>query len=108
MNQYIYKLHLNRPELLTQGPSDEESEILQDHAAYIAKLTNENRVLLAGRTQTTDTDTFGIVIFCAASEDEAKALMANDPAVKNQVMNAKLFPYSISFLADEIHKHLVD
>jgi uncharacterized protein YciI len=101
-SQYIYRLHPRRPEMLTQGPTDPESKILQDHVAYLERLAEKSVVLLAGRTQTTDDATFGIVILKAVSELSARTIMANDPAVKHGVMNAQLFPYKISVLAQSI------
>jgi uncharacterized protein YciI len=101
-NQYIYKLQPTRPEMLTQGPTDAESEALQGHVAYLTRLSEESAVLLAGRTQTTDESTFGLVILKAESESEARDIMKNDPAVKHGVMSAELFPYQISMLSSSI------
>ena len=101
-NQYIYKLHPVRPEMLVHGPSDAESCILLDHVTYLEQLAEKNVVLLAGRTQTTDDSTFGIVILKADSESKARVIMENDPAVMGGVMNAELFPYKISILSRSI------
>lgn len=101
-NQYIYKLHPVRPEMLTKGPTDSESNILGAHVAYLEQLSKKAVVLLAGRTQTTDDATFGIVILKAGSESEARDIMENDPAVIGGVMNAELFPYRISILSRSI------
>jgi uncharacterized protein YciI len=40
--------------------------------------------------------TFGLVIFEAASEEAAQAFMRADPAVAAGVMTASLHPYSIA------------
>jgi uncharacterized protein YciI len=58
-------------------------------------------MLLAGRTENNDNTTFGLVIFKAESEKEAREIMHNDPAVKNRVMRAELYPYSIALLRAE-------
>ncbi len=97
MNQYLYKIQLNRIEILSEGPSDDEARFLSQHAAYVSRLADEGVVLLAGRTQTADSNGFGIVIFVADSEEAAQQIVADDPAVKNQVMRAELFPYRIAY-----------
>ncbi|MEM7002428.1 MAG: YciI family protein [Pseudomonadota bacterium] len=101
--QYLYRLQLCRGELLTSGPTDAEAQVLQAHAAYVQHLADESTVLLAGRTQTDTPDTFGIVIFRAASRAAAQAIMQADPAVQNGVMQAQLFPYHIASLAPDIN-----
>jgi uncharacterized protein YciI len=97
MNQYLYKIQLNRIEILTEGPTDEEAKALSGHAEFVNDLADKGVVLLAGRTQTIESNGFGIVIFVAESEEAAQAIMAQDPAIKNTVMNAELFPYRIAF-----------
>jgi uncharacterized protein YciI len=100
--QYIYKLHPIRPEMLTQGPTESENEVLQSHVIYLKELSEKSIVLLSGRTQTSDDATFGIVILKADSESSAVKIMKNDPAVKHGVMSAELFPYKISTLSPSI------
>ena len=58
-------------------------------------------VILAGRTQNTDYSSFGIVIINAGSEEEARKVMHDDPAVKNKVVRGELFPYKIALLKAE-------
>jgi uncharacterized protein len=55
-------------------------------------------VVLAGRTQleTNDPAMMGLVIFYAKDDKEADKLMMNDPAVKNNIMLARVYPYSIA------------
>jgi uncharacterized protein YciI len=100
--QYIYTIQPIRPEMLTDGPSDAEAVSLQGHVSYLQELTEKNIVLLAGRTQTTDDSSFGLVIFLADSEEEANNIMQADPAVRDKVMNATLYPYRIAVVADGI------
>ena len=85
--------------MLTDGPTDREGEIVGQHFGYLQQLAKEGVVLLAGRTLNTDPSSFGIVIFQAESEEAAQAIVDGDPAVKEQVMRATLFPYRIA-LAD--------
>jgi uncharacterized protein YciI len=94
---YLYRIRPTRPEMLPEGPTPEESAIIGDHAAYIEKLAKEGVVRLAGRTLTTGPESFGIVIVDAGSEESARRVMEKDPAVKQGVMRAELFPFRIAY-----------
>jgi uncharacterized protein YciI len=96
MHQYLYRLQVTRLKMLTEGPTKEESATLAAHFEYLKRLVASDVVLMAGRTLNADRRTFGIVIFTAASEADAKEIMQNDPAVTKGVMNAELFPYQIA------------
>jgi len=93
--QYIYRIQPTRLEMVTHGPTDEEASILSDHFKYLESLTKQQVVLVFGRTQNNDASTFGIAIFRAESDDAARMIMNNDPAVKKGVMRAELFPYKV-------------
>jgi len=96
MQQYLYRIQPARPAMLTEGPSEQEARIVDEHFAYLKRLTAEGTVLMAGRTLNDDERTFGIVVFLAESEAKAAAVVRNDPAVKSGVMRAELFPYRIA------------
>jgi hypothetical protein len=52
-------------------------------------------MILVGRTLTTDDETFGVAIFEASSEAEARQVLADDPAVREGVMQgAPSFPFA--------------
>ena len=98
MQQWIYVLKVTRLEMLTEGPTPEEEEIVSRHFAYLSDLTEKNVIILVGRTQTADESTFGIAVFEAEDEVAARTIMENDPAVKNGVMTATLYPYKVALL----------
>ena len=103
MQQYLYKIQPVRPEMLTEGPTEKESQIVSDHFSYLKGLMRKGVVILAGRTQNTGYSSFGICIFKARSEAQAREIVKKDPAVKNRVMRAELYPYRIALLkADNI------
>lgn len=85
--------------MLTDGPSQVESEILKSHFSYLEALTEQGVVVMAGRTLTADDSSFGIVIFKAESEGAAAELMQADPGVKEGVMRAELFPFRIALMS---------
>lgn len=99
LKQYLYKIVPKRTGMLTEGPTGDEDSILEQHAAYLGDLTERGVVLLAGRTQNKDESSFGIVIFQAGSQEEARRVMEEDPAVRSGVMRAELYPYRIAFKA---------
>ncbi len=98
-DRYLYTRRPTRPDMLTDGPTRREEAIVSDHFAYLKALNEQGVVILAGRTLNTDESSFGIVIFQAESGEAAQALMRSDPAVKNGVMHAELFPYRIALMA---------
>ena len=102
-NMFIYKIQPVRPEMLTEGYTPGEEQIIAEHFSYLEELTKSGVVYLAGRTLTTDYSSFGIVIFGAHSEEVARQVMLNDPAVKTKVMRAELYPFNIALLG-ELHK----
>lgn len=99
MSQYLYRIRPTRLEMVTRCPTDDEVVILSDHFAYLESLTKEGVVLGFRRTQNNDASTFGVVIFRAESEDAARTIMNNDPAVREGVMEADLFPYKVAGLS---------
>ena len=98
MQQWIYVLKVTRLEMLTAGATPEEDEIVGRHFAYLKDLLEQGVVVLMGRTQNDDETTFGIVIFEADDETAARAIMQNDPAVREKVMTASLYPYRIALM----------
>jgi uncharacterized protein len=95
---FLYKIQPVRPEMLMEGPTPDEEEAVSAHLNYLQGLTEAGVVLLAGRTLNSDYACFGIVIFTAGSEEDARQIMVGDPAVKQRVMRAELYPFRISLL----------
>ncbi len=96
MITYIYVLKLV-PRLQRSAnwlPQDDQAVDL--HFAYLQQLLEAGILVLAGRTQETNTHTFGIVIFECNGETEANEIMKSDPAVQKGIMVASLFPYKIA------------
>ncbi|HLF90485.1 MAG TPA: hypothetical protein VI451_16170 [Anaerolineales bacterium] len=50
-----------------------------------------------GRTTNMDKTTFGLAIFYAESEGEARQIMESDPGIQGGVQRGELFPYKIVF-----------
>ena len=100
MEQFLYRLTPTRPDMLADGLTDREDEATQTHFAYLSDLKDKGVVKLAGRTTNTDASSFGVVILAAKNEEAARQIMANDPAVKEGVLAAKLFPFNIALMGE--------
>lgn len=96
MEQFLYRIQPVRHDMLTKGANEVESHIISEHFNYLKRLAEGGVVILAGRTQTTDYSSFGIVLLRAETIEEAREVMLNDPAVKNNVFRAELYPYKTS------------
>ena len=101
LKEYLYRIQPVRPEMLFVGPTPEEQAIVSEHAAYLEGLVMEGVASFVGRTTNTETNSFGIIVFQAASEEEARSLMHDDPAVKKRVMRAELFPFRVVFTSQD-------
>ena len=95
-SQFLYRLQAVRPDMVAVGPTASEEPILVEHFAYLKNLTEQGVLILAGRTLNRDASAFGIVIFRADSERDARRIMQSDPAVKGGIMRARLFPYRVA------------
>jgi uncharacterized protein YciI len=88
---YIY---LIRPRAgFIDSMSAEEADTMDRHLAYLRGLQGEKRLVLAGPCLD---GAFGVVLLRAQSDDDARALMANDPAVCSGIMQAELHRFKIS------------
>ena len=97
MAEFLYVVRPSRPEMLSDGPALGEAEALSAHAGYLQRLPDQGVLEMAGRTQTSDARTFGMVIFHAPDEETAREIMRADPAVDRGVMVAEFFPYRVAF-----------
>ncbi|NYE09091.1 uncharacterized protein YciI [Bacillus niacini] len=96
--QFLYKLNLI-PSLLEEANwTEKEEAIVQNHFEVLQGLLQEGKLILAGRTLNMDPSGMGIVILEVDSEEEARELMENDPAVKEGIMEAQLFPYRVALI----------
>lgn len=96
MLEFLYRIRPTRVEMLDDGGTEEERAAVGAHFAYLQQLLAEGRLILAGRTQSTGPESFGIVIFRATDGEEAASMVAADPAVAGGVMQAQLFPYHVA------------
>jgi uncharacterized protein YciI len=94
--QFLYVLRLT-PRLHDDGAwTDADKAAVSRHFAQLQEATASGRVILAGRTLEPGDRTFGLVIFEARDEADARRFMESDPAVVAGVMTATLHPYAVA------------
>ncbi len=94
--EYIYVLKLVNRLQTEKNWTEQDNNVVELHFKYLQNLLANDSLVLAGKTDGLDEKTFGIVIFKAFTDEEAKDIMQNDPAVKGKVMEAELWPYKIA------------
>lgn len=99
MAEFVYVIRPRRRDMLATGLTVEEQSAMGAHFRYLQEGLAAGRVLLAGRTQTTGPESFGICIFSADDEAAARSFTAADPAVAAGVMEAEVHPYKVALLA---------
>src|SRR5262245_19017651 len=89
---------------LTEKYKDEKNWSQNDQAIAgerfqrLVKYKTDGVVVLAGRTELAldNPEMMGLVIFYAKDEKEAVQFMMDDPAVKNKIMQAKVYLYGLA------------
>lgn len=95
---YIYVLRLVPRLHDPKAWTERDNASVSAHFKRLQEATAQRKVILAGRTDEPLSASFGIVVFEARTDAEAKAFMEADPTVMDGVMVAELHPYSIALL----------
>jgi uncharacterized protein YciI len=69
------------------------NELFKGHMANIGRLAEAGKLTVAGPLQKNDKEYRGIFILNVKTVEEAKALLETDPAVKEKLLDAELFPW---------------
>jgi len=94
--QYVYMLHLV-PRLHEESAwTADDQAAVQRHFLRLKQATADGRVIFAGRSDEPNDQTFGLVVFEAATEAEARQFMLEDDAVQAGVMSAELHPFVLA------------
>ncbi|MEA2572704.1 MAG: uncharacterized protein QOH93_2 [Chloroflexia bacterium] len=96
MAEYIYMIRATRAGFATE-PTAEEIEVMGRHFLYLKSLVDQKKAFMAGPCLDT---AFGIFIYEADSEEEARSIMENDPSVIAGVMSAELHEFRVSLLQE--------
>jgi uncharacterized protein len=98
VSQYVYVLRLIERLWSVDAWTTADNAVVDAHFAYLKRLHAEGRLILAGKSAGNDASTFGLVIFEAEDLPQAQSIMANDPTVKEGIMNATLSEYHVALL----------
>jgi uncharacterized protein YciI len=90
---FAYTLHPTRLAMLTEGATAEERALAGAHWVYSQELLTRGVVIFAGRTMITTADSFALMVIRAPSLDAARAIVADDPAVRGGVFRSTVYPY---------------
>ena len=88
MKQYVFCILKTGSN--TTATAEEKSELFKGHMANISKLAKEGKLALAGPFMKNDKNYRGLYIFNVGTIEEAKELVATDPAVKANIFEAEL------------------
>lgn len=92
---YVYK---PLKENFNETATEEENKIVSEHFLYLKNLLEKNILVLAGPETNAK---FGIAVLETQTEEEAKKIMENDPAISNKVFTAELYPFRVSLLRNQ-------
>ncbi|MEN2413739.1 YciI family protein [Flavobacterium mesophilum] len=88
----------------TTASKEETQKLFEGHMANIGKLAKEGKLAVAGPFMKNDRNYRGIYIFNVETIEEAKALVATDPAIKANLLEAELTPWYCTAALQEIPK----
>lgn len=92
---YIYK---PLKENFNDTATEEENKIISEHFFYLKGLLEKKILIFAGPETNAK---FGIAVLETNTEEEAKKIMENDPAVSSKVFTAELFPFRVSLIRNQ-------
>lgn len=88
-NSYLMLFKPKRADFLSTL-TEEELSIMQAHGAHCRELAAKGKVVLLG---VCTNGAYGVMVFRAGSEDEARSIFEEDPAVKAGVVLPELHPF---------------
>lgn len=90
----------------TTASKEETQKLFEGHMANINKLAKEGKLVVAGPFMKNDRNYRGIYVFNVETIEEAKALVATDPAIQAKLLEAELTPwYATAALQETLKIH---
>ncbi|AUD62884.1 hypothetical protein BK010_04520 [Tenericutes bacterium MO-XQ] len=94
---YIYVLKFNPDYYDEDVWTDEVNQIIDAHFQRLKSDYEKGKVIHVGRTENPKDEGFGLVIYHADDDQDAKHYMENDPAIKNKIMTGTYQRYKVVF-----------
>jgi uncharacterized protein YciI len=91
--QFAYLVRPAFDQAFLAGATPDQREVVDRHGVYLERLHAEGRVLFAGRCFD---GPFGIVVLEVGDEDEARAIIDDDPSVRLGLQSAELYPFRVA------------
>ena len=88
----------------TTATKEESQKAFEGHMTNIGKLAKEGKLVVAGPFMKNDRNYRGIYIFNVETVEEAKTLVATDPAIQSNLLEAELTPWYASAALQETVK----
>ena len=90
----------------TTASKEETKKLFEGQMENIGKLTKEGKLVVAGPFMKNDRNYRGIYVFNVETVEEAKTLVATDPAIKANLLEAELTPwYCTAALQETVKIH---
>jgi uncharacterized protein YciI len=97
LKQFLYVLRLTPRLHDDKAWTAADQAAIKGHIEHLRAATDHGKLILAGRTLEPGDRTFGLVVFHATDEADARAFMNSDPAIVGKIMTAELHPYQVAF-----------
>ncbi|PWA10863.1 YciI family protein [Flavobacterium laiguense] len=88
MKQYVFCILKTGSN--TTVTEEEKNNLFKGHMANISRLAQEGKLVVAGPFMKNDKNYRGLYIFNVSTIEDAKTLVATDPAVKGNLLEAEL------------------
>lgn len=90
----------------TTASKEETQKLFEGHMSNINKLAKEGKLVVAGPFMKNDRNYRGIYVFNVETIEEAKMLVATDPAIQAKLLEAELTPwYATAALQETLKIH---
>lgn len=90
----------------TTASKEETQKLFEGHMSNINKLAKEGKLVVAGPFMKNDRNYRGIYVFNVETIEEAKTLVAMDPAIQAKLLEAELTPwYATAALQETLKIH---
>lgn len=93
---FIYILKLTENYWSESNWTEKDSKIVGEHFSRLKDMFEKGTLIFAGKSDEENKVTFGIVIYKAASMEEAELIAKDDPAVKAGIMSVSVHPFNIA------------
>lgn len=91
---YISTMRPKRPGFLA-SMTPEEKAVMEQHLAYVQRLVDQGKLVLGGAA--TD-GAIGVLVLRVGSDEEARRIFDDDPAVRAGIGHSELHPFRVVHL----------